>query len=148
MTLAAQFVRFVEPDQDPAYQAQVVPVGRVVAVEAPALFRTVIQDDVVVHVHEFTALHIGFQVGMTIRAGEDVVIGKRWGRNGEDAGLLFSGGLFDMGLQFHLEVDFRKVRRPVRDPALGFRVDVILPAMQKRHQRDHRQRPEDRQHDN
>ncbi len=105
-----------------------------------------IEDDVLVEGLELPALGVGLQVGVTLGTGEDELVRERRGRHGERTRVLLARGRLDLGLQLHLEVDFREVRRTVCDSAVSFGVDVVVPAVQQRHQRDHGQRSKDGQH--
>ena len=61
VTLAAELVRFVEPDQRAVGQAQVIPVVRVVTIEAPSIRGPVIDLDLLVH-HQFTRFRVDVEV--------------------------------------------------------------------------------------
>jgi hypothetical protein len=72
VTLAAKPIRFGEWDDLPGNQAQAVSVIEIVTVKAPTLSLGMVEDNVVVHVHQFTSFRVRFHVCVAVGTGENV----------------------------------------------------------------------------
>jgi hypothetical protein len=71
MTLAAQLVAVLEINMVAIRQLQFIPVLRVVAVETPALFRSMLELDVRVLILEHSSLGVGLHTRVTVGTRED-----------------------------------------------------------------------------
>jgi hypothetical protein len=92
VALAAQLVRFLERDQLTSGQVQHVPVPGIVTVQAPPVVLIVLEDYIVVKIHQLALFEIGFHLGMAHSAGIGIFAERRRGH-------LNIGCLFDLRLR-------------------------------------------------
>ena len=73
MTLAAEFVGFLETDQLSAGCVEHISIVCVMAVHAPSVFLVVFEDDIIMEFFQFPALEVDFQIRMAHCAREKVL---------------------------------------------------------------------------
>ena len=77
VTLATESIGFSKWNDFSGNQAQLIAIVEVVTVQTPPLPFGMIEDDVVVHVDQFTTLRVGFHLRMTLRTWKNV-FGEWW----------------------------------------------------------------------
>ncbi len=78
VTLAAEFVGFLETDQLSAGGMEKIAIVGVMAVHAPSVFFIVFENDVFMEVYQFPALEIDLHICMAHRARINVLAQGRW----------------------------------------------------------------------
>jgi hypothetical protein len=122
MALAAQSVRFGEGNEIAGNQSQHVAITQIMAIKTPALAFGVVKDDVVVHVDQFPALRVRYDIGVTIVAREDAVReGGRWHREGH-AFFRPALVLFDLFLHYQVALTVKELFDP-GTYAIGWQTD-------------------------
>jgi hypothetical protein len=91
MALAAEFIGFLKIDQFSAGRVQHISIIGIVTIHTPPVLFIVFEEDIIMKIFELSPLEIGFHIGVTFRAGKNVLTEGR-GRD-LDIQLFFGGRL-------------------------------------------------------